>query len=310
MVNIQYNYMLSFLRVIKFAIQDIVRNTSLSFMTILILILMLLSINTFIIIRILTESATENIKNRIDVSIYFNHAAQEKQISEIRKYIESFPEVINLEFFTRDEVLQGFRDKYSGNSEIVSALEELDENPLGATLVIKTREPGDYEKIIKALSVPEYENIIESKTFADTKKVITKIDIITKQIEKFSIGISAFFALIAFIIIFNTVRVAIYTQRVEISIKKLVGATNWFVRGPYIIEGIIFSIVSTVITYAIMILISSFLDPYISVIFGEPQFLTSYFNSNILLLLTTQFVGVMALTAISSFFAMRKHLRA
>ncbi len=302
--------MLGLIRIIKFALQDIARNASLSFMTVLVLILMLLSVNSVIAIRVLTNEATETIKDQIDVSIYFDHTADDVQIGEVKKYIQSFPEVVDTTFLSPEEVLKSFSGKYKANPEITAALDELNENPLGATLIIKTREPGDYKKIISNLSVPEYEHIIESKTFEDTQAAIDKIDVITWQIEKFSLALSAFFAFIAFIIIFNTVRVAIYTQRIEISIKKLVGATNWFIRGPYVIQALLFSFISVSGTFGLILLVSSFLDPYINIIFGQEQFLTIYFNSNIVLLLGLQFFGVLLLTTASSFFAMRKHLRA
>ena len=97
--------MLSILRIIKFALQDIFRNISLSLMTILILVLMLLSINTLIVIRVLTQEATMSVKNQIDVSIYFNHEATEEEISEVTDYIESFPEVVDVKYQDREEVL-------------------------------------------------------------------------------------------------------------------------------------------------------------------------------------------------------------
>jgi len=239
--------MLSTLRIIKFAIQDIYRNLSLSIMTILILVLMMLSINTVITVNVLTNQASLSIKDQIDVSVYFSDTASDKEIEEVIEYISAFTEVNETNFYTRDEVLEQFRRQHEGNEGIIAALDELDQNPLGATLVVKTSEPQYYQKIIKALSVPEYENIIEAKTFGDTEKAIERIDIITNQVEKFSIALATIFGVIAFLIIFNTIRVSVYSQRIEISIKKLVGATNWFIRGPYIINAIIFSFISTAI---------------------------------------------------------------
>lgn len=301
--------MLSILRVIKFALQDIVRNISLSFMTVLILVLMLLSINTLIIIQVLTDEATKSIKGQIDVSIYFDHEATEDEIAEVREYVDSFPEVVEVTYYTEEEVLAQFREQHKDNEEVLAALGELDENPLGPTIVVKTREPKDYQKVITALSVPEYENIIEAKTFADTEKAIERIDTITTKVGEFGIILAILFGIIAFLIIFNTIRVAIYTQRTEISIKKLVGASNWYVRGPYILESFIFSIVSVLATYALIVLATSFLDPYVSVVFGQDYLLTNYFNSNILSLFGWQFLAVLALTVTSSALAMRKYLR-
>jgi len=301
--------MLTFLRAIKFALQDIVRNMSLSFMTVFVLILMLLSINTVFVVRIITTEATEAIKQQIDVSIYFDHEATDQEVEEVKNYVGAFPEVTDSIFYNHDEVLEQFKEQYADNPDIIRSLDELGENPLGPTLVVKTREPSDYKKIIAALSVPEYENIIEAKTFADTEIAIDKINNVTQQLERFSLGLSVFFAIVAFLIIFNTIRIAIYTQRIEISIKKLVGATNWFIRGPYLIEAAIFSILSVAITYAMVYIVAGLVDPYIAVILETDTFLTNYFLSNILMLVGIQFLIVLILTVFSSVLAMRRHLR-
>jgi len=301
--------LLGFLRVSKFALQNIGRNFSLSLMTILILILMLLSINTLVIINVLTAEAVKSVKDQIDVSIYFVHDASSKQIAEVKSYVNSFPEVVEIKYLTEDEVLAQFREQHKDNAEIIASLEELDENPLGPTMIVTTREPKDYEKVITALTVPEYENIIEAKTFGDTEKAIERIHTITTQVERFTIAISILFAIIAFLIIFNTIRIAIYTHRIEISIKKLVGASNWFVRGPYLIESLIFSFLSVLITYGLVVLVIHLMDPYIAVVFGETGILTNYYNSSIILLLGIQFLAVLLLTIFSSLLAMRKHLR-
>jgi cell division transport system permease protein len=301
--------MLSFFRIIKFALQDVGRNISLSFMTVLILVLMLLSINTLVIVKALTEEAVISVKEQIDVSVYFQHDASDKDIEEIRTYVDSFPEVTEVTYVETEEVLAQFRDTHKDSPDILASLDELGENPLGPTMVIKTREPGEYGNIITALGIPEYEHIIEAKTFADTEKAIAKIDVITQQVEKSVLILSALFIIIAFFVIFNTIRVAIYTQRVEIGIKKLVGATNWFVRGPYVIESILFSIFSVLITGVIIWFTIQFLDSYVAVILNKQQFLTNYFESNILVLVGSQFLAVLLLTVVTSGLAMRKYLR-
>jgi len=301
--------MYSFLRVIKFAFQDIARNFSLSVMTILILVLMLLSVNTLIVIHVFTTEATRAVKEQIDVSIFFDHTAAQKDIDEVKNYVALFPEVTETKFLTSEQVLAQFREEHKDNPEITASLDELSENPLGATLIVRTREPGDYQKIIDALRVPEYENIIEAKTFGDTEKAINRIDAITHQVEQFGFGLSSLFAVIAFFIIFNTIRVGIYTERVEIRIKKLVGAANWFIRGPYLVEGLFFTIVSMVITGAVVFFALRFLDPYATVVFQRPTVLFEYFNIHKFALIGIQFGVVLVLTTFSSLLAMGKHLK-
>ena len=286
-----------------------VRNFSLSFMTVLILVLMLLSVNTLTVVNVITKEAVQTVKDQIDVSVYFSNDANDEQIQEVKSYIDSFPEVTDITYLDRDQVLAQFKEQHKDNTEIVASLDELGENPLGPTMIIKTREPQDYQKVITALTIPEYESIIEAKTFGDTEKAISRIQVVTTQVERFTLTISVLFAVIAFFIIFNTIRVAIYTQRIEISIKKLVGATSWFVRGPYIAESFIFSIISVFVSYIIIKIVLHFVDPYMAIIFQREAILVNYYQANLLYLLTIQFLVVLFLTVMSSLLAMRKHLK-
>ncbi len=301
--------MVTFFRAIRFAFQDMLRNFSLSVMTVLILVLMLLSVNTLLIVRVLTVEATNTVKDQVDVSVFFARGATNEDINEVRSYIRTFPEVTEETYFTPEEVLSDFRAEYDYNQTIMSSLDELGDNPLGSMLVIKTRATEDYQKIIDALSVPEYAKLIEAKTFSDTEKAISRIHTITSQVERFSVAVTGLFALIAFIIIFNTVRVAIYTQRTEIAIKKLVGASNWFVRSPYIIEAFVFSVISVALTVGIMYGAILLLDPRVAYVFGEANILTNYFSSHILVLVGGQALAVLILTVTSSVMAMGKYLR-
>lgn len=301
--------MLSFLRVIKFAFQDIGRSASLSFMTVFILVLMLLSVNTLWSLDVLTRQAVSMVKKQIDVSIYFISDATDKDINEVKSYIKMFPEVIDMKYSSREEVLNNFKEANQGQSEVLQALDELGGNPFGPTLVIKTKEPKDYKLIIDSLNVPEYENLIEAKSFDDHEDAIVRLQNITNKIEQAGVGLTALFALISFLVIFNTIRVAINTQKAEISIKRLVGANNWFIRGPYLVESFIFSLVSIGATIALVFFALRWVDPYLAVVLPDNFSLTNYFKSNILMLFGVQTLAVLLLTIVSSGLAMRKQLK-
>jgi len=301
--------MLALFRIIKFALQDIFRNFSLSFMTVLILVLMILSVNTLVILRVLTIEATKSIEDQIDISLYFQNNVSNEEIDELEEYMKSFPEVTSITFVSAEEALASFEEEHEGDDKILGSLVELDENPFGPNLILKTKEPEDYQKIIKKLQVPEYEDIIDTHTFQDTETAIAKISAVTSQVERFTYLLTILFALIAFIIVFNTIRISIYTQRTEISIKKFVGASNLYVRGPYILEGLIFSIISIIVAFTLLFFVVSFLDPYIETVLNQQVLLTNYFKSNIIYLLSFEFTAVLLLTILSSVLAMRKYLK-
>lgn len=301
--------MINLQRITKFALQDIARNFGLSFMTVLILILMLLSVNTLWSVKVITKEAVNLIKEQVNVSIYFAANAGDKNVGEIEKYVKAFPEVINVQTQTADQVLASFRQRHALSKDVISALDELKANPFGPTMVIKTREPQDYKKIIQALSVPEYKDLIEAKSFDEHESAIEKIQTITNRTENVVAGLVVLFAAISFLIVFNTVRAAIHTQRVEIGIKRLVGASNWFIRGPYLIESFIFSVISLFGTVGVIYFTLRFVDPYLSVVFPSGFSLTNYYNSHILYVFGLQFLSVLVLTVVSSALAMRKQLK-
>lgn len=301
--------MLSLLRVIKFAFQDLGRNLGMSFMTVFILVLMLLSVNVLWSVDFITKEAVRLVKDQISVSLYFAVDAKDKDINEIRNYLNAFPEVTAVNLQSRDEVLASFKNRHKLSKEVLDALDELGVNPFGPTMMVKTREPGDCKKIIQALNVPEYDYLIEAKSFDGHEEAIERIENITNRIEQLGFGLSCLFAAISFLIIFNTIRVGIQTQRTEISIKRLVGASNWFIRGPYLVESVVFTVLAMAINVGLVYLSLRWLDPYLAVVFPGGFSLTNYYNSHILSVFGLQALAVLLLTIFSSALAMRKQLK-
>ncbi len=301
--------MRSFYRIAKFAFQDIVRNLGLSFMTVFILVLMLLSVNTLWSLDIVTRKAVQMVRDQVTISFYLTSDIADQNVKELKSYLSTFPEVVELKYSSREDVLKTFKNTHKYSLEILQALDELGGNPFGPTITLRTKEPGDYKKIIDALSVPEYEPLIESKSFDGNESALDQVQLITSRIERVGLGLSLLFAVIAFLIIFNTIRVAIQSQRIEISIKRLVGANNWFIRGPYWLEAAIFTVVSIIITILTVFVALNWLDPYIGIVFGYRFSLTDYYVSHMLYVFGIQAIAVLLLTIISSGLAMRRQLK-
>ncbi len=301
--------MIALLRIIKFAFQDIIRNLGLSVMTVFILVIMLFSLNALWSIDKLTTEAVQLAKAQVNMSLYLVSTIDEKGLGDLQAYIRSFPQVTGVKVLLREQVLDIFKQRHELSPEILDALKELGGNPFGPTIIIQAREPQDYKKISEALDVPEYQQFIEGKSFAEHEEALTRIQNITNRIEKIGLGLTVLFALIAFLIIFNTVRVAIHSQRREISIKRLVGASNWFIRGPYLLEALIFTVVSVIIAIICIRLALQQVDPYVSVVFPNNFSLTKYYDSHKLYLFGIQAAAVLLLTIISSSLAMRRQLK-
>jgi len=315
--NIFYNFkkfiimVVSYLyRIIKFALQDFYRNIWLSLATITILTLTLLSINSLVAFNSITEAAAKVVEDKIDISVYFKSGANNEEVDEMKKYITSLPEVAEINYISKEEALQQFRDNHKDETTILDVVDELGDNPLGPTIRIKARTVEGYPNILQAIDKPEYNKIIDSKDYNDRQLMINQISEWTGAGREIVLIFISLFILISALIVFNTIRVAIYTHREEIAIEKLVGATNWFVRLPFLLEGVVYALFSCLLIIVIIYPLLGLAEPYVSRFFGPDQVnLVNYFNSNFILIFGFEFIVISFINIVASFLAARKYLK-
>jgi len=296
-------------RVIRFAFQDFFRNFWLSFVTLTILILALFSINLLIVFNIVAKSAIASIENKIDISIYFKPEIPEDQVQSVQRYLQNLAEVKDIQYISKDQALENFKNKHKDNPKIIESLAEIEKNPLGASLVIKAKSTSSYPVILENLKDPQYNTLIESKDFDDHRQIIDRISGITRKINYGVFVVALVFTLISILIIFNAIRMAIYTHREEIVAMKLVGATNWFVRGPYLLQGIIFSVLAVLITVIIIYPLLGFIQPYLAMILESDFNIVNYFNQNFAFIFGFELLGAIILNLISSYWAVNRYVR-
>lgn len=302
--------MVLFSRIFKLAWQNFYRNLGLSLITILVLITTLVSFDVILIVRGVMKAALSMVEQRIDVSVLFKAEAAESKIKEIRNTLEKISTVTSLVYKDRQTVLEEFKKNHEKNSEIISALGELEDNPLGAVIIVRAKNTGDYEAILKAIDIPEYNSLIEQKTFDDHGPVIKKINFLTGRIQQISFILSTILTIVAFLIIFNVIRLSIIMHGEEIGIMKLVGASNWFVRLPFLSEIIFLSFLAWLINLGLLYLSINLADPYLARFFEGSNFsLQGYLNQNFILFLGGELLGLIILSLISSSLAMRRYLK-
>lgn len=297
-------------RIVAHALQNIRRNLGLAVVTIMILVLSLISVDALLTVRELTVAAVKAVEQQVDLSIFFTPESSAEQIAAVQKFVSVFPEVTRVDFLSREQALATFRERHKASPEILKSLEILDENPLGAIMVIHTKDTGDYKKIMAALSAKEFETIIQRRSFEERGQVVERVEAWTARAQQFSLWLAVLFCAIAILIVFNTIRVAIYTQREEISIKKLVGATNGFIRAPFFVEGFIYVAVAAAIITGLIALAARVIDPLLG-----PMFVDGGFSINKLFFvgwqktLAVEFSLTLLIVWATAWFAMRRHLR-
>lgn len=304
-----------FFRLLNITFKNFFRNIWLSIVTLSIVILSLLSINILITLNILTREAIKIVKDKVDISIYFKPEISEDQVYAFKSKVTALDAVKEAKYISSDEALEMFKIRHQNNSLLMDSLGELADNPLGAALVIKARDTDDYIDIladVEAQEFNEYANWIQEKNFNNYKLIIEKLNKITSRIHFIGAVVTALFLFITVLIIFNSIRVAIYTHREEIGIMRLVGATSWFVRGPFLIESVLYGLfawlIATAIFYPLLKLIQPYLSQFLSA--GANGFdIINYFNSRFLELFGWQLSFIILLSMISSSIAIRRYLK-
>ncbi|MBI2483989.1 hypothetical protein HYV71_02285 [Candidatus Uhrbacteria bacterium] len=254
----------NFYRVIKFAFQNFFRNFWLSAVTIFIMTLSFITVNFFILANGFADAVLSTIEQKANITIFFQVTAQENDIQAFKADIEHMPEIGLLEYISKQDALENFRGaaRAEGRTAIVDAIEELEINPLQSSIVITARAIEDYPAILAAVEKNPYSSIIEEKTYRDRQSIIAAIERLKAKIRDVGVSIMAFFAVVIALIIYNTIRITIYTRRKEFGIMKLVGASNWMIRIPLLLESVLYAVISLGITIFILFPLLSFLQPY------------------------------------------------
>jgi cell division transport system permease protein len=301
--------MLSFFRIIKFSLQDIARNIWLSIVTITILLIALFSINTLLTVRVVSDNAVNAVKEKIDISLYLRPDSAEREILSLQERINGLPEVKSVKYTSKQDALDLFRSRYSDNQEILQALRELGTNPLSPSLSIVPADLDNAANLINILRQLD-SNIIESRDFSDNSVIVTKIQNITERINEVGLIIIIIFVLTSLLVVYNSIRVAVYTHKREIEIMRLVGASNFFIYMPFLFSAFIYALVSTMIMIAIFYPFLTLFQPYLEVFLaGYNVNLLNYFVYNFWPIFGAQFGVIFFITLVASFYAVRKYAR-
>lgn len=295
-------------RIIKYGILGFWRNGWLSTATIAIMILALVVFEGLIIFNVLTETALQSLQNKIDISVYFKIDSAEDEILKIKKSLEALGEVKRVEYISRDKALEIFRARHQDEETINQALETLETNPLSASLRIQAYNSKDYAIIDAYLKNESFKPLIDKISYSKNSTVIERLNKIIETVKQSGMFLTALFSFVAVLITFNTIRLAIYSNREEIGIMRLVGASNVFIRGPYAVEGIIYGVIAGVLSFALSAPVIYYIDPYIKIFIPEME-IWSYIASNSLKLIGYQIFFGVILGLISSSIAIRKYLR-
>lgn len=299
---------ISLTRVIKDGWVNFWRNFWLSSATISVTVLMLFVVTGLLVLHVGTQAVLQILNDKVDISVYFETHADEEEILQLKSDLQSFREVRNVEYVSRSEALTNFKERHKENALILSSLRELDANPLEATLNVKAYEASQYRIIADFLESDTYKNIIDKVNYRENEALISRLFSVTNTVRRAGLALSMVLGLVAALVTFNTVRLAIYSRREEIGIMRLVGAGAWYVRGPFLVQGLLVGVFSSLITLGLSYVAVAFVSDRVSR-FIPGLDLLHYFAIHSAAIIGFEVGLAVILGVASSFIAVRKYLR-
>lgn len=270
-------------------------------------------IGSMIFLGTLLDTSLEAIKDKVDVNVYFVADAAEDDVLALKAQVEALPEVETVRHQTKEEALEEFLVRRANDTFTIQALEELGENPLGPVLSIKAKDPSQYVGIAEFLQGDNLlsdggEEVVDTVNYFENKVAIDKLTQIVAAVEMTGLAIVIILTVIAVIITFNTIRLAIYISREEISVMRLVGASISYIRGPFIITGIIYGVVGALVTLAVFYPITYWLGSDTEAFFVGFN-LFRYYTENFGYIFAVILGAGVLIGALSSYLAVMKYLK-
>lgn len=247
-------------------------------------------------------------RDKIDISVYFQNTASEDEILKLKRSLESLSEVKNVQYVSRNEALELFQERHKDDPTIGQALDVLGENPLSASINIKANDPKDYPVIAAYLSAENLKSAVDQITYNQNQVVINRLASIVDTARRAGIALTVILSIVAILVTLNTIILTIYSGRDEIGVMRLVGAGNKFIRGPYIVQGILYGVLAAAVSMLLMLPLVYFASPYAKILMPEIN-LQSYFYNNALILLAYQLFFGITLGTVSSVIAVSRYLK-
>jgi cell division transport system permease protein len=304
---------ITFLRILKTGGQNFIRNAWLSIAAIAVMIITLGIILFSIIANAAFNNTINQLTDKIDISVYLKDSVDEERRNELINEVKSIPNVKSVEYVSKDQALEDFKEDNENDIDLLLAVSQAD-NELPASLRIKPHDVNKIEDIKAFVERPEIKELqAEETSYSGTRKdAIDNITRTTKLLQRLGLLAVIVFAIVSVLIIFNTIQMAIFNRRDELQIMRLLGASTWYIRGPFIVETVLYGVVSAIVSVSIcnslFVLASSTLDAN-SLGLLDINYANDYFNKRFWLILTMQLgIGIL-IGAASSFVATRRYLK-
>jgi cell division transport system permease protein len=298
-----------FKRLVKSGVTNFFRNIWLSIAATSVMTITLFIIATILVLYTLTAISLTNVKDKIGITAYFNNTTSETEILNIKDELSRVAGVKQIEYIPKNLAKDKFIAAHQDDPLLIETLNEFSEsdNPLPASFAIRANDLPDYATIAQELHADRYAPYFSK--IRDNSKVIDKLNKITNAITKGGIALAIVFIIVTIMVMFNTIRLTIYNRREEVEIMRLVGATNWYIRGPFIIEGIMYGLLATAVSCGVMLLLLYLLSSRVETFLSLQSVGGSLMNALYLKILLVNLIVGVGLGVVASSIAIRRYLK-
>ncbi len=298
-------FLISLKRVLLLGWKNFSREMGLSFVSIFVLVITISLITSIFFLRGISDAIIANVEEKADITIDFEMMVGEEKILEIKEEILEKFEINGMEYISQEDARIRFIERFGDNLAIMESLEEVG-NPFPSSINIKAGNPQIYGEISNFLE-DSYPELIYAVDFYGRKEVIESIFSFTEKIREIGIIVSIILGAVTLLIVFNTVKLAIYGMKEEIRVMGLVGSSNIFIQGSFIIQGLILGFISAFLSFMIFLALVFLVPENYNITLDMNLY--RYLLENIPILVLIQFSAGIGLGVISSLVATRRYLK-
>ena len=282
------------------AFKSIKRNRTISFAAMITVLITFFIFGTFTLLALNFNKSIEDVASKIQIQVYLNDDIKLVDQREIEIKLAEQPQVSEVTYESKDEAFLNLQENLGDNKGLMEGY-DLNNNPLPSTFIVKLKDPSAATEVTKAV-----EGMTGVESIGNQQEVIDTISKFVNIIQIVGIGLFIVFIGVSVFLIMNTIKLTVYSRRREVGIMKFVGATDWFIRWPFVIEGIVIgaigSVASTILLYFTYSGVFNWIVNSMFIVnLVAPQFVLTT-------LLGLFLIGGVIVGAIGSIFALRKFL--
>ena len=295
-------------RIVKLGFVNFWRNGWLSFAATFIVMLTLLIVSVFLIFNLVIGATTDTIKAKIDLSVSFKESATDAEIQDLKLALKQRNDVVDVTYVSKQEALLRWQDMQEYDQKIREQVTSQD-NPLPRSLEVKPISPESLTEINNFVSQDKYKPIVDEISYQKNKQLIEKLINITRFSKEIGIILSTIFIIISILVILNTIKLTIFTRDTEMEIMRLVGASDSFIRTPFLIEGALYGIFGTILSLFLVWLGLHLITPMVNNYLGQVLNLEQFFLKNFVWIAASEFFVAILISLTCSWISIRNNLK-